>query len=73
MEYMGRKRAHNTIARGKTKDDGTRGKDNRRKVFWTTIYNLQVHLFSPGARKHGTEFKPDKEATEREGKAGHPK
>ena len=56
--------AHNTVARRKTKDDGTCGKDNGCKVFWATIYSFEVHLFTSRARKHGTKLKPYKKPTE---------
>ena len=67
-----RKRAHNTVARRKTKDNGTCSKDNGCKVLWTAIYSFEVHLFASGARKHGTKFKPNKKPTEGEQKSPHP-
>ena len=67
------KRAHNTVARRKTKDNSACSKDKGCKVLWTAIYSFEVHLFASGARKHGTKFKPDKKPTEGEQKAPHPK
>lgn len=63
---------YNTPRYRETKQYRIRSKYYGRKMSWSLVHRLQIHLLATRSREHGAEFEPDEKAAEREHETKHP-